>query len=374
MQVAVAINDEVAGARWLEPKAWCQVSIIVPMRNEEQRIGACLDSILRNGYPPELIEILVVDGDSTDRSCEVVRERMLSVPNVCLLQNASKQVPAGLNIAIRQARGRYILRMDAHCEYPTDYISTCVAELERTGAANVGGSLITLPGADSWIARGIALLTQHPVGVGNSAFRLGRGDQYVDTVPFGAFRRKVFDEVGLFREDLVRNQDYEFNSRLRAAGYKIYLSSKIQNKYFNSSTMSRFMRQAISNGVWGARCWMRYPESFCWRHAAPFTFFASLVFLLVGGLLYQPAWLLALLIGAIYSCALFFAGLQIAIRNNWRYAFLVPVLIAIYHICYGASTAWGFGSEFASSPWGSAANESNAAKESGSTSRGSYEC
>lgn len=328
-----------------------KISIVVPMRNEEQRIGACLDSILRNDYPAENMEVLVVDGESTDGSCEVVRERMRHSPRIRLLRNTKKEVPAGLNLAIRQAQGRYILRMDAHCEYPSDYISNCVAELERTGAANVGGSLVTLPGANSWVARSIALLTQHPVGVGNSAFRLGKGDQFVDTVPFGAFRREVFDEIGLFREDLVRNQDYEFNSRVRAAGYKIYLSSRIQNKYFNSPTFAKFMQQAISNGVWGARCWIRYPASFCWRHAAPVAFFGSLVLLLLAGWQYHRAWALALMLVAFYTGALVFAALQIAVRNNWRHLFLVPGLIASYHLCYGVATAWGFWDALCSFRW-----------------------
>lgn len=319
-----------------------KVSVIVPMRNEESRIGACLDSILRNDYPSKSLEILVVDGDSSDRSAEIVREHIARAGNIRLLHNAKREVPAGLNLAIRQATGDYVLRMDAHCEYPPDYISNCVSELERTGAANVGGSLLTLPGSNTWTARSIALLTQHPVGVGNAAFRLGKGDQYVDTVPFGAFRREIFEEVGLFREDLVRNQDFEFNSRVRAAGHKIYLSSRIRNRYFNSPDFSRFMRQAISNGVWGARCWIRYPESFCWRHAAPFAFFSCLALMLLLAVQYRVAAVLAAAMAVAYLTAVVFAGAQIAMKNNWRHLFLVPGLIASYHFCYGAATGWGF--------------------------------
>ena len=323
-------------------KAPLRVSIVVPMRNEERRIGACLDSILRNDFPAGELEVLVVDGGSADGSCDAVRERMKDHPFVRLVHNPKGQVPAGLNLAIRQAQGQFILRMDAHCEYPPDYISNCVGELERTGAANVGGSLLTLPGRDSWVAKSIALLTQHPVGVGNAAFRLGQGDKFVDTVPFGAFRREIFDEVGLFREDLIRNQDFEFNARLRAAGYRIYLSSKIRNKYFNSPTFSRFMQQAVSNGVWGARCWVRYPASFCWRHAVPFAYFSLLGLLAMLGLQYRAAWTPALFLVAVYGCALLFAGVQIALKTNWRHLLLVPPLIASYHFCYGAATAWGF--------------------------------
>ena len=153
-----------------------KVSIVIPMRNEERRIGACLDSILANDFPMEDCEILVVDGASTDGCCKVVQERMARCPGIRLLHNPHQYVPAGLNIAIRQAQGQFILRMDAHCEYPSDYIRNCVSESERTGAANVSGLLQTLPGSNTWVARSIALLTRAvPIGVGNSPFRLGKG-------------------------------------------------------------------------------------------------------------------------------------------------------------------------------------------------------
>src|SRR5437667_8711253 len=115
------------------------VSIIIPMRNEEKYIGRCLDSILANNFSREQYEILVADGESTDHSWEIAEGISSRCTNIRLLRNRNKIVPAGLNDAIRQARGRYIVRMDAHTEYPPDYIQNCVAELERTGAANVGG-------------------------------------------------------------------------------------------------------------------------------------------------------------------------------------------------------------------------------------------
>jgi len=320
-----------------------KVSIVIPMRNEECRIGPCLDSILRGDFPMNECEILVVDGASTDHSCHVVRQRMASHPQVRLVDNPKQHVPAGLNIAIREAQGQFVLRMDAHCEYPSDYVRNCISELERTGAANVGGCLQTLPGSNTWVARSIALLTQHPVGVGNSAFRLGKGDIIVDTVPFGAFRREVFDRVGLFREDLVRNQDFELNARIRSAGLRIFLSSKITSRYYNSPDFTSFMRQAVLNGAWGARCWMLYPASFCWRHAAPLLFLVAETMLSILGIGYYPFALLAGAIGLIYGFALLYAGADIAVKNDLRYLFFVPWLIASYHLCYGTATAWGFG-------------------------------
>ena len=235
------------------------VSIIIPMRNEQKYIARCLDSLLANGFPEQQYEILVADGESEDGSRDVVLAKAAAHPSIRLLHNSGRFVPSGMNLAIRQARGRYIIRVDAHCEYPPDYIQNCIAELKRTGAGNVGGRCLTRPGSGTQMAKAIALFTQTRVGVGNAAYRLGEGDRYVDTVPFGAFPREVFDRVGLYREDLFRNQDFELNARIRRAGYRIYLSSKISSVYYNSGTFRKFMRQAWMNGIWAPRMWFRYP-------------------------------------------------------------------------------------------------------------------
>lgn len=317
------------------------VSIIIPMQNEEQYIGACLDSILESTYPLSNCEVLVVDGCSTDSSCSIAADKLLKFPSARLLHNFKKIVPTGLNLAIKLAKGRYIIRMDAHCEYQRDYIETCLEELTRTGAANVGGLLLTLPGKNSSVSRCIALVSQHPVGVGGSAFRVGAGNRYVDTVPFGAFRSEVFNVIGLYREDLSRNQDFELNARLRSAGYQIFLSSKLRTKYYNSEDLTHFLRQAIVNGQGAARCWLANPKSFCFRHAAPLLFVLSWLIVLGLTLFWHNALVVILVYGALYSSALICAGVQIAINSNWLNLIRAPSIIALYHVCYGVSTGIG---------------------------------
>jgi len=231
--------------------------------------------------------------------------------------------------------------MDAHTEYPPDYIENCIAELERTGAANVGGRCITRPGENTLTAKSIALLTQTRAGVGNAAYRLGQGDVYVDTVPFGAFRREILAEVGLYREDLVRNQDYELNARIRSHGYNIFLSSKIYSFYHNVPTFAGFMRQASLNGSWNAHCWRRYPVSFCWRHAAPLVFVSGLIALLLLALMFRPAlWLLAFGL-FLYMLLSLTAVAEIARRGEWKCALLAPWLMFSYHLVYGGATLLG---------------------------------
>jgi glycosyltransferase involved in cell wall biosynthesis len=317
------------------------VSIIIPMKNEELRIGRCLDSIAEGSHPMADCEVLIVDGGSTDRSCSIAESKLIQFPFARLIHNPKKTLPAGLNMAVRLARGSYIIRMDAHCEYQGDYIETCLAELVRTGAANVGGLLITLPGKNTRIARCIAQISQHPVCVGNSAFRLGVGNQFVDTVPFGAFRREVLDVVGLYREDLPRNQDYELNARIRTAGYQIYLSSKLQTKYYNSENLTRFIAQAKANGQGVARCWSVNPGSFSCRHVVPLLFVVMWLILLTLSIFVHYVSIACIVCASFYIAALMYAAIQIGLSSDLSLIMFVPVIIVIYHISYGVWTFVG---------------------------------
>ena len=318
-------------------------SIIIPMRNEQKYIGKCLDSVLANDFPEAQYEILVADGESTDRSREIVLHKAASHPCIRLLHNPQRFVPSGMNLCIRQARGKYIIRMDAHSEYPPDYIANCIAELQRTGAGNVGGRWITRPGGQTRMAKAIALFTQTRVGVGNAHYRLGAGGRYVDTVPFGAFPREVFDRVGLYREDLVRNQDFELNARIRRAGYSIYLSDKIANVYYNSATFRQFMRQAWLNGTWLPRMWAGSRFSFCWRHAAPLGLVTGLLFSLAAGLIYRPLLWTGLGCLAAYLAVVLSTAVVIAARAEWECLPYVVLIMPAYHFVYGVGTVAGLG-------------------------------
>jgi glycosyltransferase involved in cell wall biosynthesis len=318
-----------------------RVSIVIPMLNEEKYIGKCLDSVIANRFPAADYEVIVVDGDSSDRSREIVLERQILCPELRLLRNPRRVIPSALNLGIQQARGRYIVRMDAHSEYPPDYIANCVSELERTGATNVGGRWLIRPGADSTVAETIAFITQNPVVVGNAQYRLGHGDRYVDTVPFGAFRRETFDRVGLFREDLSRHEDYELNARIRRAGGQIFLSSKIYNTYYNVPTFKKFMRQAWQNGLWCGRAWLRYPVSFHWRHGVPMLFALGVFGEVLCGLFFRPLLWPALAVFSVYVFACLAVGIRVAREHGWRHSFLTPPLMFSYHFVYGISTLFG---------------------------------
>jgi glycosyltransferase involved in cell wall biosynthesis len=317
------------------------VSVIIPMRNEEKYIGQCLESILNNDFSKEQIEILVVDGRSQDASREVVAAIAKHHPQVRIIDNPKGIVPPGLNTAIRMAKGRYIIRMDAHSEYPAHYISACVQELEKGNADVVGGRLITKPGAETLSARAIALLSQHPFGVGNSGFRLGWQGRYVDTVPFGAFRREIFDRVGLFREGLIRHQDFEMNARIRRAGGRIFLSPEIYFTYYNLPSVSALLRRAFRDGLWVARAWVRYPITFCPRHSAPLVLLLLLTMPFFLSSIVPGAELLSLAILSSYCVLMLVASIQIALRHGLRMLLILPLLFLSFHLVYGAGSLSG---------------------------------
>ncbi|HUW14455.1 MAG TPA: glycosyltransferase, partial [Anaerolineae bacterium] len=163
------------------------VSAIVAMRNEESFIEKCLNSLAEQDYPPDLLEILVVDGRSTDRSREIVSAMQQSMPNLRLLDNERRISPVAFNIGIREARGEVLTIISAHCYLAPDYVSRCVEYLAKTGADCVGGPIETIGETDT--ARAIALAMSSPFGVGDALFRYSDREQYVDTLAFGAYRR-----------------------------------------------------------------------------------------------------------------------------------------------------------------------------------------
>ena len=225
------------------------VSVIVPCRNEERWIAPCLQSVLDNDYPHDRLEVLVVDGMSSDGTRSVVESFAEKFPQLRLVSNDRKITPTALNLGIAAARGSVIVRMDAHVEYPRDYISSLVALLEESGADNVGGVCRTLPANGSPIARAVALGMSHPLGVGNSHFRIGAAEnRWVDTVPFGCYRREVFDRIGTFDEELVRNQDDELNLRLIKHGGRILLAPQIVCKYYARDSLPKLWRMYYQYG------------------------------------------------------------------------------------------------------------------------------
>ncbi len=203
------------------------VSVVMPIYNEEKYIGKCIDSLLLQDYPMEKTEWIFVDGCSKDKTLIILDNYKNRYPDLIkIVNNPQRIVPCAMNIGIKASCGKYIIRLDAHADYAPDYISKCVYYLENTDAENVGGVAETK--SNGFIGNAIAKMLSSKFGVGNSRFRTNGERGYVDTVPFGAFKREIFFKYGGYDERLVRNEDNEINFRIRKNGGKIYLSNDIR--------------------------------------------------------------------------------------------------------------------------------------------------
>ncbi|HVH69056.1 MAG TPA: glycosyltransferase family 2 protein [Gemmatimonadales bacterium] len=320
------------------------VSIIVPCRNEAQHIGRCLQSIMEGDYPAEQLEVLVVDGRSDDGTREIVEEYTARYPMLRLLDNPKRITPVALNIGVHAARGDVVMRMDAHVVYPRDYVASLVAALEESGADCVGGVIETLPLDQTPIARAIALGLSHPFGVGNAYFRIGsRQRRWADAVSFGCYRREVFDRIGLFDEDLVRNQDDEFDLRLFKHGGRILLVPEVVCSYYARRSLRQLGRMFYQYGYFKPLVAKKLGKVMTLRQLVPALFLLTAAVTGLAGLAWPPARLAFAGVVAAYATAvLACAGLAVP-RQGWRCGAALAVVFAVLHGSYGAGFLRGVG-------------------------------
>jgi succinoglycan biosynthesis protein ExoA len=310
------------------------VTIIMPIKNEQDCIHLSLGAVLSQDYPSDRMEILVVDGMSTDRTYEIIRKIIDESchPTVQLLENKGKIVPTGLNLAVRQSKGDIIVRVDGHTVISTDYVRQCVLALHRTNADNVGGRMTAI--GVTTFGRAVALATSSPFGVGDARFHYSNQEEWTDTAYMGAWPRRVFEQIGLFDERLVRNQDDEFSYRLRAAGGKILLSPLIKSEYTVRSTPFSLFMQYFQYGYWKVLVLRKHTFQMRPRQFVPPTFTlalcSSFIFLALG----LTWWPLVLILGS-YILANLSVSLYTSAHSGWRYLRLLPTTFAILHLSYG---------------------------------------
>jgi glycosyltransferase involved in cell wall biosynthesis len=319
------------------------VTVVIPCRNEARYIEECLASIVASDFPKERLEVLVVDGESDDGTVGLIERFAAQHPWIALLHNPGRTAPRAVNLGIRAARGEVILRMDAHSTYPPEYIRRCVEGLLEHEADNVGAHCVMQPKESTPLARAIAVVLAHRFGVGNAHFRFRpAAPRDVDTVPFGCYRRDVFDRVGWFNENLRRGQDMDFNLRLRAAGGRIVLLPDVHCYYHPRTTWWAFTRHNFWNGIW-----VFYPMrfgrvAFSLRHLVPGLFVLVLGGAALAGIVWPAARLLLLAVAVVYGAAVVVASVQGAWRaGRLRLALLLPLVFASLHLAYGAGTIVG---------------------------------
>ena len=310
------------------------ISVIIPVYNEEKYIDGCIASMLEQDYPKESMEWFFVDGMSQDATRQILAQYQSRYPALIhVLENPNKTVPYAMNAGIHASKGEYIIRLDAHAEYAQDYFSKCVELLDRTGADNVGGVMQTK--SRTPMGGVIAKMLSSKFGVGDAQFRTNGSDGYVDTVPFGAFRREIFEKVGLYDQRLTRNQDSELNYRIIHNGGKIYLSHEIRLAYYCRDTVMGIVKMALLNGKWNIITSKLCPGSMRLRHFVPCLVVLSLIGLPILGALWHPVWwLLAAELAAYLALDCLFSGKAAGSVGEF---FKLLGLFPLFHISYG----WG---------------------------------
>ncbi len=317
------------------------LSIVIPARDEESHLVGCLESALAALKQVSTGEVLIVDGGSRDRTGVMAEAYVAQHPNVRVLRNARCVTPAGFNIGIRAARGRYIAIMSAHSRVSADYLQRAIENIERGDADIAGGPVVTLPGRPGLLGWLLAQIVSHPFGVGDSRFRVSRTREYVDSIPFAVFRREVFEHVGLFDESLPRNQDTEFFGRVAHAGFRVLMDPRSVSTYIARGTLLGLLRQDWRNSYWNMRVWLLNPHAFQLRHAVP-AVFAAVVW--VGGalsLVAPAARLTLLLLLAMYSAMAVTSAAHVATRSRRLAALLLPPLFFLHHLAYGTGSLAG---------------------------------
>lgn len=308
------------------------VSMILAVRNEERHITRTLDAVRLQDWPREALEIWVVDGDSQDRTRELVQRVADRDPRVRLLDNPARHVAQGLNIGLAAAHGDVIIRVDGHCRIVPEHVQRCVAELSAGHAECVGGPVRAL--GDTPLAKSIALAMSTPFGVGGASFRWARDRREVEHLPFGAWRREVFEWIGGFDEALVRNQDDEFSDRLRRAGGRILMLPELLAEYYSRGTLTGLWKQYHGYGYWKVRVIRKrggWPSSP--RHLVPAAFVLGMMGSAALASFGVFPW--SLLAPALYALFLLGAALETRIARCAPAAALLPLVLPVMHTAYG---------------------------------------
>jgi glycosyltransferase involved in cell wall biosynthesis len=319
------------------------VSIIIPIRNEATYIERSLNAVLSQDYPLEMMEIIVVDGMSTDNTKEIIskiKDRVSKI-KIFILDNPLLITSKALNIGLVQCKGDVVIRIDGHCEIAPDYVKKCLEVLEKTGADCVGGLQYAI--GENFVSNVIAYAMRAPFGVGNSRFHYAKKPGWVDTVYLGAYPKDVFKRIGAFDEELVRSQDSEFNLRLIQAEGKIWLDPSIRSRYYNRQTLRSLWSQYFNYGIYKMRV-IQKRKSFRCRQVVPPLFVLAFTISLIASIFMKKA---SLVLTVIIPYAV--ANILVSLWYTKKKPYLMPILSIVFFIMH---YAWGLGFIYGLWKWG----------------------
>ena len=322
------------------------VSIVIPCRNEERFIANCLDSILANDFPKQRLEVLVVDGNSEDRTRSIVDGYLVQHSFIRMIDNPRAITPVAFNLGITHSRGDLVMLMSAHATLASDAIRKCAEYSGLYGADNVGGIWKIYPRGQSGFDRAACFALAHRFGVGGALYRIPgqRQPRWVDTAAYGCYKRGVFDRIGMFNERLVHSQDIEFNLRLMRSGGRTLLAPDVVIRYFARTNFTSFCKHNFQTGMWVILPFL-YSAGMPirGRHLVPLIFVSSLVVLVALGLFASAGWWLLAAVLLTYAVCSVGAACQVAsAQKDLQQLGLMPIAFASLHLSYGLGSLWGF--------------------------------
>lgn len=297
-------------------------------------MSRCLQAITDQDYPSDHIEILIADGRSDDGTFELLQNWASLSANRHVFRNPGKIVSTGLNLLIPITKGEVIIRVDGHCVIAPDYVSKCVGHLQQDQVDGVGGPMRSI--GEDLISQVTALAMSSKFGVGDSSFRTETGQtKLADTVPFPAYTRAIIEEVGLYDEELVRNQDDEYNYRIREAGGRILLAEDIRSDYYSRGSLKKLWKQYFQYGFWKVRVFQKHPRQMSPRQFVPLAFILALNLTILLSFLFSWGWMVLLALLAVYLLANLSASIITASGQEFKKLLLLPLAFAIIHLSYG---------------------------------------
>lgn len=316
------------------------ISVICPVYNEKKYITSCIESVINSDYPKDLMEVFFVDGKSQDGTVEIISQYAEKYTYIKLLENEHRTVPFALNLAIDQSIGDLIIRLDAHAKYPINYFSELVKWQIKLDADNIGGLCRTLPVDNTPVSQAIAEAVSSKFGMGNAYFRIGTSQiRKVDTVPFGCFKREVFEKIGKFDTELIRNQDDEFNGRIIKSGGSVYLLPHVVSDYYARDSFSKTSKMFYQYGLFKPLVNKKLKAPATTRQFAPPLFVLGLICGTILSFFSTFFLFIFLFVMLVYLLTALDYGRKASNKwSNWKMIFLMPIIFFVIHVSYG----WGY--------------------------------
>ena len=319
-----------------------KISIIIPCYNEEKYIATCIDSILETDIDFKSCEIIFVDGNSSDRTVEIIQEHQNRYGFIKLLHNPKKFTPISMNIGIKNSKGDFIFVISAHAFYPKDYFQKLVKNITNLQADCVGGVLLTEVKNKNTKSNSIVAVLSHPLGVGNTSFRTGSKEiKEVDTVAFGCYTRECFEKYGIYNEKLIRNQDIELNKRIKKSGGKIYLIPDATCTYYARENFKDLAKNNFANGQWNilTAYYTKTLSSLSFRHFVPLLFVLMLIMPVIFSIFYPKIAYLSILTLISYLALVIIISLKLKDKTT-SLLYLVGSFLTL-HFSYGVGSIAG---------------------------------